>query len=204
MVSSTNIASTEVAPGTVPTGRGFIREETLYTTPGSPALSGWRFGSAVVYGSLLTLSLFAFSYLLMLACHVGVAAGGIISLGWGAAIWIFITGCIAYYFGGMLSNCLSPPVYGGYAKGAAVWALSIPLAMVILAIVAGGAGIFTGLNTPTVTNMTNNVAVHQGVNFGVLWTAVLTLIAGLVCSLLGSWSMVRADVSGVTENRIAS
>ena len=197
MVSPSTVhPATEVAP--VAGDRGFVREQTGYVgwspAGGAGGIFAPRFGGSVVAGTLLTLSLFAWSYLLMLGCHVGVAAGGTISLGWGAAVWMFITACVAYYFGGMLSNCLSPPVYGGLAKGAAVWALSIPLTLVILAFVAGGAGILAGVNAPAVAHggMTNNAIVRQGVNFGVLWTVILTMAAGLVCSLLGSWAMVRA------------
>ena len=59
---STPHPSTQIAPGTVPGDRGFIREETFTTVSPLNSSTGvypFRFGGSVVLGSLLTLSLFA-------------------------------------------------------------------------------------------------------------------------------------------------
>ena len=201
--------ATDVAPGLV-RDRGFITEEVISTT--SPAYSagseslmsyarpGYFWGS-VIAGSLLVFSIFCLSYLLMLGCHVGVDSSGMLALGWGSAIWFIVTSCVAYYFGGMLSNCISAPVRGGLLKGSSVWALSVPLALVISAIIAGGSGLFAGLNMPhfqetvatTANNaqqVANNLQPHLGLNFGFIWTAFIALGLGLVFSIFGSASSV--------------
>ena len=102
MVSSQN-TSTEVAAGTLPVDRGFVREEaSLVAWPTrNGVMAGYPtyFWGSVVAGTMLMLSLFVLSYFLMLGCHVGVAADQSVSFGGGSAVWMFITGCVAYFFG---------------------------------------------------------------------------------------------------------
>ena len=200
--------TSDIAPGTV-RDRGFIREEVISSvSPGyvasDSALSYGRpyyFWGSVIAGSLLVFSIFCLSYLLMLGCHVGVDGNGMLALGWGAAIWFIVTSCIAYYFGGMLASCISSPVRGGLLKGSTVWGLSVPLALVISAVIAGGSGLFGGLSMPhfadtmataagNAQQVANNLQPHLGLNFGFIWTAFIALGLGLVFSILGSASPV--------------
>ena len=208
--SPTTTTTSDIAPGVV-RDRGFISEEVVSTTP-SPAYSGTSdsllrysrpsyFWGSVIAGALLVYSIFCLSYLLMLGCHVGVNADGMLALGWGAAIWFCVTSCIAYYFGGMLATCISAPIRSGWLKGSTVWGLSVPLALVISAVIAGGSGLFGGLNMPhfagtmatTASNaqqVANNLQPHIGLNFGYIWTAFIALALGLVFSIFGSASPV--------------
>jgi len=214
MVSPQNTSSSDVAAGDV-RDRGFIREEIVTTTsPGyMPSTTNvpryshpTYFWGAVVAGSLLVFSLFCLSYLLMLGCHVGVDSSGMLALGWGAAIWFVVTSCIAYYFGGMLSNCIAPSSSGSLLKGATLWGLSIPLALIISAVIAGGSGLFAGLNMPhfqetVVTTAGNaqqvatNLQPHLGLNFGFIWTAFVALVCGLFFSIIGSASAIPANLN---------
>ena len=219
MVSPQNPSTTDVAPGALSSGRGFVQEEitTVSTAPtyGAIGVRGYSypvyFWGSVIAGSLLVISLFVLSYMLMLGCHVGVTSAGMLSLGWGAAVWIVITSALAYYFGGMLSNCISRPVLNGWVKGATIWGLSIPLVLVIGAIMAGGGGLLTGLNLPhfsgtiattanNVQQVANNLQPSPGLNFGFVWTGFITLIVGLIFSIFGAASMPAQDRVG-TDGR---
>jgi hypothetical protein len=189
----------------MPNDRGFVVEDIAIeqTRPQGTALPAqYRypvyFWGSVIAGTLVVLSVFVLSYLLMLGLHVGVA-GGVVSLGWGAAVWIVVTSCIAYYFGGMTANSISPPLSsGGWLKGAAIWGLSIPLAMVVASIVAGCAALTAGLNAPhmsIVASAANSQAVTNtvaffAVPFGAIWTAFTTLICGLIFAALGCSSVI--------------
>src|SRR5579884_1582837 len=118
--------------------RGIIEEHSVSTlTPagGTYSLTIPRyttFWGSVIAGTLLAIGIAIMSYALMFGCHVGTYANGVISLGWGAAVWIVVTACIAYFFGGMFSPCLSAsgPESGAF-RGLSVWGLSVPLVMVI-------------------------------------------------------------------------
>lgn len=207
MVSPQNSTGSGLAPEVI-RDRGFVAETvaTAASPTYSPAVadvpqysSPRYFWGSVVAGAVLVYSIFCLSYLLMLGCHVGVGSSGMLSLGWGAAIWFIVTSCVAYYFGGMLSNCISSPVNGGLAKGATVWGLSIPLALLISAVIAGGSGLFAGLNMPhfqetVVTTAGNaqqvatNLQPHLGPNFGFICTAFIALLGGLLFSLFGAAS----------------
>lgn len=213
MVSPQNSTASDVAAGEV-RDRGFIREEIIATTspayaPSTATVPRYShpvyFWGSVVAGSVLVFSLFCLSYLLMLGFHVGVDSSGMLALGWGAAIWFIVTSCIAYYFGGMISNCIAPSSSGSMLKGSSVWALSIPLALMISAVIAGGSGLFAGLNMPhfqetVVTTASNaqqvatNLQPHLGLNFGFIWTAFIALICGLFFSLIGSASAIPANL----------
>lgn len=205
MVSPQNPVPSSIAPGPLRSDRGFVEEEIVVSS--APAYSPavrypypLYFWGSVIAGTLVVLSLFTLSYLLMIGCHVGVTAEGLLSLGWGAAIWLVVTSCIAYYIGGMTANSISRPLGTGWLKGISVWGLSIPLALVISAVVAGGTGLFAGLTMPEVGQLTssnaqqvaNNLQPHMGLNFGFVWTAFITLIAGLVFAIFGSGSVAVA------------
>ena len=201
MVATPSSNPVDVAPGVLVNDRGFVTNEITSTLVTGPAYGGSmvsgvypsHFWGSVISGTLLVMSLFVLSWFLMLGCHVGVARDGLLSLGWGAAWWMVITSCIAYYFRGMLAGCISRRTYNGWLKGAAVWGLSIPLAVVIYGLTSGG--LMTSLGAPHADVLVGNhsaaVAV-MGVNFGYAWTAFCTLILGLIFSIFGSGSAVRA------------
>lgn len=214
MVSPQNPTSTDVVnPATVGNDRGFVREEVLSSSATAPVYTGAAatvrypypvyFWGSVVAGTLLVMSIFVLSYFLMLGLHVGVDASGALALGWGAAIWLVVTSCIAYYFGGLLASQISSPLGSGWLKGTSIWGLSIPLVAVIGALVMGGTGLF-GLITPqfneTLANagqnahqVANNLQPHAGVNFGFIWTAFTILICGLIFAILGSGSALPVN-----------
>lgn len=152
------------------------------------------FWSSVIAGTLFVLSLFVLSWFLMLGCHVGVTSGGMLSMGWGAAIWLCITSAIAFYFGGAIANNISRPLGTGWLKGAAVWGLSIPLALCIWGLAAGGSGLLVGFTTPHAAGGFGTIAAgtvgHGGIPFGFVWTAFIMLIVGLIFSIIGSNSAV--------------
>ena len=207
MVSSQNPTSstvTESVMGVMRSDRGFIPPEAESTAISAyPSLRyatrGPSFWGGVIAGSLFALSVFVLSWFLMLGCHVGVTQGGLLSMGAGAAWWIIITSCIAFYFGGALANYVSRPLDAEWVKGATVWGLSIPLALCICGIVAAGSGLLGGLVAPHVNviesastlGATGGHAAYAGVSFGAIWTGFWTLLLGLIFSTFGSSSILR-------------
>lgn len=213
MVSS-QVNPTDVAnPAVTASDRGILVEEVVspsYTAAGLRYGYPHYFWGAVVAGTLFVLSLFALSYFLMLGCHVGVTSSGTLALGWGSAVWIVITSCIAYYIGGAIANMVSHSMGSGWLRGAAVWGLSVPLAAVILAVIAGGTGLLTGLTIPqTGINAVNNAQTVAnnlqpsvvGLNFGFVWTAFIALICGLIFSVLGSGSTAPMSAAMTAQGR---
>lgn len=205
MVSSQNPIN---SPGTETVGvmrsdRGFVPTESETTStrylgvPQSTQTS--YFWGAVIAGSLLALSIFVLSWLLMLGCHVGVTRAGLLSMGWGAAWWTGITACIAFFFGGLIAANISRPIGNGWLKGATVWALSIPLALCICAILSAASGLLATSTAPhvNIVESANNLRavgsqiVYTGLSFGVIWTGFWSLLAGLFFALIGSSSVVR-------------
>jgi hypothetical protein len=113
----------------------------------------------------------------------------------------------------MLSSCISPPVRGGLLKGSSVWGLSVPLALVISAIIAGGTGLFGGLNMPHLADtmattagnarvVANNLQPHPGLNFGFIWTAFIALALGLAFSVFGSASPLAMRYAASDGDRV--
>lgn len=209
MVSSqnpSNSPSSEEVIGVIRSDRGFVPAEApTVPAPGvSPqylrmplASQTYYFWGAVIAGSLLTLSVFVLSWLLMLGCHVGVTRAGLLSMGAGAAWWTMITSCIAFFFGGSIAAHISRPMGSGWLKGAAVWALSIPLALCICAILSTASGLLATSTAPhvNIVESANNLRavsgqiVYTGISFGAIWTGFWTLLAGLVFSIIGSSSV---------------
>lgn len=217
MVSPQNPATSDVSTAPPRTDRGFIEEDVaVYSTEPysrSSLLSRSypvHFWGAVIAGSLLVISLFVLSYTLMIGCHVGVAQNGLLAFGWGTAVWLCVTSAIAFYFGGMLSNCISRPLsLDGWIKGASVWGLTVPLSLVIGAVIAGGSGLLTGLvprvSEPIAAAATNAQAVavsvqqpHPGLVFAFSWALFVLLIIGLIFSILGSGSIAGAAARTTT------
>src|SRR5690349_18877747 len=165
MVSTNTTNVTGDIAGATHSDRGFITEET---TSAAAPLAGYseisptfrhshRFWPSVIAGSLVTISVFVLSMALMLGCGVGVSSTShLLSFGWGAAIWIIITSCIAYFFGGMVSGSMDSAGCFASTRGFTLWGLSVPLVMVIGAFVAGGAGLLYGLNSAHLTEQVTN------------------------------------------------
>ena len=105
----------------------------------------WR---PVIAGALFALSLFVFSWYLMLGCHVGVDKDGTIDPGAGAAVWMCVTACVAFLAAGLTSSAISLPRGMGVVKGIGIWALSLPLAAVLYSLAARGGDLLGGLTLP--------------------------------------------------------
>ena len=202
MVSTNTSNVTGDIAGAARSDRGFIAEETTSSVAPLTGYSGisstvghdHHFWGSVIAGSLVTISVFVLSMALMLGCGVGVSnSSHLLSFGWGAAIWIIITSCVAYFFGGMVSGSIDTRGCYSSTRAFALWGLSIPLVMVIGAFVAGGAGLLYGLNsahlTEQVTNQTGAAYLQQGnlfINYGGAWTAFLSILGGLCFSVIGA------------------
>src|SRR5205823_3166105 len=109
----------------------------------------WR---PVVAGTMFAMSVFVLSWYLMLGCHVGINSGGIIDLGGGAAVWLCVTACIAYFFGGAIASAMTASnassLASGCLKGTVLWALSIPLGLIGYSFLARSGSILIDLNLP--------------------------------------------------------
>jgi hypothetical protein len=188
MVSQETI-KTDVPP-TIGYGhdRGFVTQEMAVVSGpgyGSFAFIYRPFWRPVVGGVLLALSIFVLSWYLMLGCHVGITETGVLALGAGAAIWMWVTACVAFFFGGMVANGISAAHRPGWLKGLAVWALSIPLAIVIYGFAAHANGLLGELSLPQ-TGMAENVAAVPGTAyFGFYWSVFITLACALIFSVIG-------------------
>jgi len=192
------------------TDRGFVTDVATSPTTYSSNLTylghHHYFWGPVIAGTLVVFSVFMLSMSLMFGCHVGTYnPSGALSFGAGAAWWIVITSCIAYFFGGMMAGAFhgnnSADYDDGALRGLAVWGLSVPLFMVIFAVISGGAGLAYGYATNTIeqaTNATGAAHVYHGnlfVNYGGAWT----VFASLICGLFFSWV---AGMFGRGGNRV--
>lgn len=177
--------------------RGFVSsQETVYAASpgfGRPIMAYRPFWGPVFAGSFFVISIFALSWYLMLGCHVGIARTGALALGWGSAVWIWVTACIAYFCGGMIAKSIAPDDTG-WLKGAVVWGVSLPMALVIYAfstrtgILVGDLALpHAGLMETANANLGNTM-----VDYGYFWAAFITLGLGLVSALIGGNS-ARAD-----------
>jgi hypothetical protein len=174
--------------------RGFIPEETVVAVgPGNAAITTYYrpFWRPVIAGTVFALSVFALSWYLMLGCHVGISDNGIVALGAGAAVWIWVTACVAYFFGGAIASAMTMPNGSGWLKGAVIWGLSIPAALILYAVLAQSGTLLTALNLPHAGMLeiagTNTVA-GSSAHFGFLWSTFIALGLGLIFSIIGSVS----------------
>ncbi|HEX4056049.1 MAG TPA: hypothetical protein VHX86_17435 [Tepidisphaeraceae bacterium] len=175
------------------TDRGFVTQETIVATStdlndfGYPLPSFW---GSVVAGTVVTLGIGALSECLMFGCHVGVTENGVLAFGAGAAVWMIVTTCIAYFVGGMLASRLS--IGGGWMRGLTLWGFSLPLVLLIMAAISGGAG----LAYPHIGHLTQQFASNAGLsnytngniatNFVNAWIGFVCLACGLIFALIGS------------------
>ena len=192
-----SVVQTDVTESTIVQGRGFLPDETLVAAgPDNSRITYYRpFWRPVVAGSVFVMAVFTLSWFLMLGCHVGIAAGGMVALGLGAAIWLWVTACIAYFFGGLIASAMTaaprPTLESangsGWIKGAVLWGFSIPLALVLYALMAQSGSIFVALNPAHVAVVPGGAdLVGNGGHFGFYWSAFIGLGLGLVFSIVGS------------------
>jgi hypothetical protein len=208
MVSHTQVQG-DIAAGIAGVDRGFIPQETVVT-------SGYRYGAMAVYhmpfwrpvvaGTFFALSIFALSWYLMLGCHVGITDTGVLALGAGAAIWIWITSCVAFFFGGMIASAVSVPRSGGWLKGPVIWSLGILLGLVIYAAAANTGGFLAALDLPHAGIIGNINPTDSGMtaHFGFLWAAFITLACGLIFSIIGSAAGACACASNTESSAPAT
>jgi hypothetical protein len=193
---SQNSVRTDVAPGTTASERGFVHEvnQPVVESDFRSSIVGYvqPFWRSVIAGSLFAISLFVLSWYLMLGCHVGVDDNGLMHLGWGAGIWMCVTSCIAFYIGGAMSGALSLARNRDWALGAAIWGLTIPLAMLIISFASGNGQLLSHLNVSHANNIVigSSSGSFNSVNysFGYYWTVFIALGVGLIASILGSLS----------------
>lgn len=193
--------TTEIAS----TNRGFVAQETVVSAASGPIDAGLplpSFWGSVIAGTVAAMAIGSLSGALMVACHVGTYANGFISFGPGAGVWIIVTACIAYFIGGNVASRLS--LAGGWLRGFVVWALSLPLSMLVGAFVAGGAGLayaHTSHMTEQITNNTGAATLYAGnmyVNFAAAWIFFFASLAGLVFSIVGAAVGCGCDTESTT------
>ena len=178
--------------------RGFIPEETVIAAgPGNALVTYYRpFWRPVVAGTLFALSVFVLSWFLMLGCHVGILDNGVLALGGGAAVWLWVTACIAFFFGGMIASAMTaspgdtPAASNGsgWLKGAVIWAFSIPLALGIYALLAQSSGLLISLGLPHVGVVeTGSPSIAAtGARLGYYWAVFIGLALAFIFSIVGS------------------
>jgi len=204
MVSENPFEPNANAATSTATRRVFIPEETVVGPgPGTSATLYYKpFWRPVLAGTLFTFSLFVLSWYLMLGLHIGLNDDGTLGLGGGAAVWLCLTACVAYFVGGMIASVMTAgdmqmsSIISGLLKGAVLWGLSIPLGLVIYGfvydIVARADNLVIALNMPHAGALANNV---QGTHLGYYWSVFIGLGLGLFFSLIGGVGglMVRRD-----------
>jgi hypothetical protein len=158
----------------------------------------WR---PVLAGTFFAVSVFALSWYLMLGCHVGINGDGAIELGAGAAVWLWVTSCVAFFFGGMIASAMTSPPSdlmglpsgSGWLKGAVIWGLSIPLALITYASVAHS-GVLMALGLPHAgLSETGTGVISLSSAMGFYWSAFIALGLALIFSIVGSVSGCHAN-----------
>lgn len=193
MVSEVQTVSSQMTLGN---GRGFIPEETVVAAgPNNTQITYYRpFWRPVLAGSFFAISVFVLSWFLMLGCHVGVANTGMISLGAGAAVWLCVTACVAYFFGGMIASAMtasgmpfSASGSSGSLKGAVIWAASMPLALVIYGFVAQSARLLPALALPQpgMTESAVGNGLVYGAHYGFYWSMFIGVALALIFAIVG-------------------
>lgn len=197
--TTTNTASDIASPPPLPLprrDRGIAMEEidVVVGRAETPLVVHRPFWSYVVAGTVSALSLFVLSWYLMLGFHIGITDAGIIDLGAGAAIWLWITSCLVFLIGGRMSTIMAPmsrvPLVAGVISGASVWALSIPLAILAYDHSEFG-GVFSNMTAPYPVDPAEVPSAHVAFHLAMF----LTLLIGLASAIIGGISgyFVRID-----------
>src|SRR5262245_19367105 len=147
------VSQTEILPGggTVVTDDRGVRQPDYYGmayTPGHVPSIVERYHSfwgSVVAGTVAAISLSVLSYALMFAAGISQNnPTGNPDFGWGAALWSALTAAVAYFLGGMIASLLMPLDRHGWVHGFTVWALSIPVVLLLTSFVAMGTALTYG------------------------------------------------------------
>jgi hypothetical protein len=156
---------------------------------GGPTIDRVRWGP-ILAGMVATLATILLLNVLGLA--VGLSSlgpgGSLTSLATGAGIWSAITALIAFFVGGWMAGRTAAPTsmvdnsFPGLLNGAMVWAATLVLLLLLVAIGAGGAlGLF-GASFSSITS-----AISQGTAVSSAWGIFIALILTLAAALLGGW-----------------
>jgi len=207
--SATDVAAVNrgFVTDTIVTPRQNLSESYLVSASSFHATVLPHFWRSVIAGTLTFMTIEMLSNALMFACRVGIDHQGGLSFGWGAAIWIVIGSCVAYFFGGWAATCVGERSDVGWVRGLGIWALSLPLTTLFAAIVFAAVGIAYGPNTAHMTEyLANNsqaLQMHQGnifVSFAGAWTTVASLLCGLFFSMLGANMPPASSVVAATNS----
>ncbi|HEX4125179.1 MAG TPA: hypothetical protein VHY37_10675 [Tepidisphaeraceae bacterium] len=196
--------STDAATGaTTIRDRGFVADQPALAAEYRSRFLFYPapFWGPVIAGTLFALSTFVFSWYLMIGCTVGVGADHAFDLGWGAAVWMWVTSAIAFGVGGAIASMISAPRNFGWLKGAAIWGLSIPLGLVAYSFVAGSE-LMNSLGLPHIGLMHEaGTMVATVAHYDFAWAAFVTLGIGLIFACFGSMSAGpnRAGIDTVAE-----
>jgi hypothetical protein len=162
------------------------------------------FWGSVVAGAVVAMAITALSEALMFGCHVGTNSNGDINFGGGAAVWIILTSCVAFFFGGWVAGCFGIANRSGLLRGLTVWGLSVPLSVALGSVISAGAGlayVHTSQLAEQITNNTGSANLAQGqmfVNYGGAWTAFFALLGGLIFAIIGSAAAQMTDQVSAT------
>ncbi|HEX8521376.1 MAG TPA: hypothetical protein VF669_03905 [Tepidisphaeraceae bacterium] len=199
--------------GTVTGDRGIAENYgssgTANTGAYQPSLVGHyhSFWGSVFAGSIAAISLSVLSYALMFGCHVGLYnPQGDVNWGVGALIWSVITAAVAYFIGGSVAAALQPVDRHGWVHGFMVWALSVPLVLVLTSMIAIGTSMTYGGAAPAAGG-------HVRLGFmptilqlspGVGWMLFLSMVSGMVFAIFGGLAGGNRDYVSSLGNRLHS
>jgi len=172
-------------------------------TPGHvPSLLGryHSFWGSVVAGMVAAISLSVLSYALMFAVGIGQNnPTGNPDFGWGAAIWSGLTAAVAFFIGGLIASLLMPLDRHGWVHGFTVWALAVPVVLLITSFVAMGTALTYGpYGGPSAS------AGHVRIGFmptiiqlssGAAWMLFLSLACGLFFAIFGGLAGGNRDLA---------
>ncbi len=175
--------------------RGFIPTEEVEAVERQPIAmtrSHLSWGS-IFAGSLLTVSLLVLSGSLAYACGVPTfSESG--TYGLGAGIWSIVTAFIAFGAGGWLAACLASTLDTrfGFLHGVVVWALSIPVLLVLTERIS----IFSATGT-IYSNLREMVLIGPGTSGA--WGAFISMAVGLAAAMLGGAMLHILRRSGTSK-----
>ena len=132
----------------------------------------------IIAGSIVTISLLAFSTALAVACDVEAYRGG--TYGIGAAIWACITSIIAFFIGAAVAGMVPPrDRMGGAVRGFITWALTVVLTVVLSMSTLGFLRAPTNIGA-AVGPDTLNASISSAA-----WGTFIAMLLGLMAAIAG-------------------
>ena len=193
MVSPQNIPDGQAVVTNVPTHVGRMEHVETYDERipmhTAPVPSYVRWGP-VIAGSLFTISIMTLSAALgaLVTSYAGPGPAVASNIGWGRGIWIVVTAIIALGLGGYTCCALA----GAHSRanallhGCAVWALTLPLLSVLLAIGTWAVQVAAAGNAGGVNNaVMYDFGIGAGVGIGGAWALFLGILLGLGAAAIG-------------------